>query len=373
MAYTGYTTYGYGHDFGNTKTAGVTHVAGQQKSALIMPSALAKGTLQDLQSKLAGSSSANLSAILHSTAHVLQVGDKSWYVGELAIAQNPNRNMEELTSRGDLSRYFDDRNLAMLLSTSGTLIPDAEYGLAVVANLPIDTHNETNVKRVKAALDGDYVFYLDGRKRIAHVRVMKTIMEGAGANIAYGPGGKAKVGVVDIGGRTTDAYLVNGQTPISDQCKSLDTGVETATNALINAFMRQFDYPLTSSDARAIMRAYSDSGDKDYGAIATVKNADIHPDRVDSLVESIVRETGEKIAAFLKVLWGGSLQSTVVASDVSCILLVGGGAYYFEREIEAIFKKRLTTPDYPEYANATGYEKLATHYLQREQMKSQVS
>lgn len=366
-----YSTYPYGHDYGNTKTAGVTHVAGQQKSALIIPSALARGTYEDLQGKIAAGSSGNLAGILNQTSHTIRVRNKSWYVGELAIAQNTNTPMEELTSRGDLSRYFDDRNLGMLLSTSGSLIPDAEYGLAVVANLPVDTHNDTNAKRVKLALEGDHPFVLDGRNRMAHVRVMKTIQEGAGANIAHGPGGKAKVGVVDIGGRTTDAYLVTGQLPITDQCRSFDIGVETASKALMTGFVRTFDYPLTPADARAVMFAYAH--DKNYHAISTVINAEAQDAAVDRLAEAVMREVGGKIAAAVRVLWGGSLLSTVVASDVDQILLVGGGAYYFEQDLAPVFGKRLILPPLPEYANATGFEKLAAYYLQREQMKAQVS
>ena len=40
-------TYAYGHDFGNSNTAGVTYVDGRPYE-LLMPSAIAEGTLEDL-------------------------------------------------------------------------------------------------------------------------------------------------------------------------------------------------------------------------------------------------------------------------------------------------------------------------------------
>lgn len=54
---------------------------------------------------------------------------------------------------------------------------------------------------------------------------------------------------------------------------------------------------------------------------------------------------------------------------VSRILLVGGGAYYFEGALKSLFKKRLVVPENPEFANAGGCAKLAQYYLQREQQR----
>src|SRR6266496_6785220 len=246
-----YTTYAYGHDYGNSETCGVQISSSGMPQVLIMPSALYTGSYDELVQKVSGSSSmSSLLGILHEQAHTIELHDNQWYVGHLAIEQAPsNMEISALTSRGDISRYWSDRSLALLLATSGALIPESEYGLYVVTNLPIATHNENNVHLVKFALSGDHEFVLDGRPRLAHVRVMKTIMEGAGANIAYGPGGQEKVGVIDIGGRTTDAYMVTGQLPITEQCKSLDTGVESAIDAIIPAFEERFRYPLSLIDA----------------------------------------------------------------------------------------------------------------------------
>ncbi len=364
MIYSNYTTYSYGHDYGNSKTCGVTWI-GNEQYALDMPSALAKGSYENLQAKVSSTSSSSLAAILNQRAHTIQFGGQSYYVGNLAIDQNPNAEIADLTSRGDVSRYWSERNLAMLLATSGTLIRDAEYGLAVVTNLPIATHNETNVKSVKVALDGDHVFYLDGVKRTCHVTVKKTVMEGAGANIAFGPGGQKKIGVVDIGGRTTDAYLVVGQLPVQDMCKSFDVGVESAFDALVTAFESEFSYPLSASDARLVQECYVHG--KRYDTIATIANAEVDPKRIDDLVDEILRGTGKQITSFLKRVWSSSMATDVVVSDAQMVLLIGGGAYYFEVDIKPLFRKRLSVPQSPEFANAAGFAKLALHYLQREQ------
>jgi len=365
-----YKRYAYGHDFGNSETCGVAWLD-EKQYVLTMPSTLYVGSYEELVRKVSGSSSSsNLINIVNQKAHTISFKENNWYVGNLAIEQAPtSMDIAELTARGDISRYWSDRNLAMLLATSGTLIRDREYGLSVVTNLPIATHNDVNVQRVKDALTGDHVFYLDGLERIAHIRVYKTIMEGAGANIAYGPGGQEKVAVVDIGGRTTDAYLVKGQVPLTEQCKSLDTGVETAADAIVTAFERQFSYPLSLFDARALLYCYTHG--KQYSSVSTVFNADATSEQVETLINTQLRESGKLIAGFIKRLWGSSLSSDIVASDVTKIWLVGGGAYYFEEDLRRMFTKRLMVPETPEYSNAAGFAKLAKHYLQRE-LRSQV-
>lgn len=362
-----YTMYAYGHDYGNSITCGVVWINGQQY-ALTMPSALAPGSYEALQAKVSSTSSASLAGILNQRSHVVKVNGKSYYCGNLAIEQNPTMSIADLTGRGNVSRYWSESNLAMLLATSGALIRDTEYGLAVVDNLPIATHNDTNTKAVKTALDGDHEFFLDGVKRVAHVAVKKTVMEGAGANIAFGPGGNRKVGVVDIGGRTTDAYVVTGQVPVTDMCKSLDVGVETAFDLLMTAFETEFRYPLSAADARAVQQCYVH--DKNYDSIATIANAEVDHWRLETLIDEILRGTGGQIAAFLKRVWSSSMATDVVISDAGTILLIGGGAYYHETDLKPLFKKRLSIPKNPEFANAAGYAKLALHYLQREQQRS---
>jgi plasmid segregation protein ParM len=366
-----YNTYAYGHDFGNSETCGVAWLNDTQY-VLTMPSTLYIGSYDELVRKVSGSSSSNnLVNIVNQKAHTISFKENSWYVGNLAIEQAPaNMDIAALTARGELSRYWSDRNLALLLATSATLIRDREYGLSVVTNLPIATHSDINVKRVKEALTGDHTFYLDGVERVAHVRVYKTIMEGAGANIAYGPGGQEKVAVIDVGGRTTDAYLVKGQVPLTEQCKSLDTGVESAADAIVSTFEREFHYPLSLSDARAMLYCYTHG--KHYETVPTVVNADADLQQVESLIDGQLRDAGKLIAGFIKRLWGTSLSSETVASDVSKVWLVGGGGYYFEKDLRRLFGKRLLVPETPEYSNSIGFAKLAKHYLQREQLRSQV-
>lgn len=368
-----YNIYPYGHDFGNSNTAGVTTIEGQT-AALLMPSAVAEGLMDDLTKNV--SLNSLYGSTLNQRAHVIELNGKSWYVGDLAIQQNPNTPINRLTARGDLSRYWNpEHNLVMLLATAGTLIKDYEFGLAVVDNLPIATmDNPENPKKVKAALDGDYEFMLDGVERIAHITVKKTVMEGAGANLYCGATGKEKAGIIDIGGRTTDVYMVTGQTADQDRCESDDCGVEHALDDIKKQFTNTFAWSISNQDATAMMRAFVST--KTYDHIPSVVNALRNSEKttvdLDNMINNEVRRYGRKIAAFVKQTWASSLSADVVAGDASRIILVGGGAHYFHPEFKEMFKGRLVIPERPEYANAAGFAKLAQHYLNRE-LKARVS
>jgi hypothetical protein len=363
-----YNTYPYGHDYGNSKTCGITYIAGNLRE-LTMPSTLYEGSREELEAMSTNGDLRQIGAV-HDTAHIIAVNGNEFYVGDLAIEQAPSSDAMTLTSRGDITRYWSVRSLAMLLATSGTLIKDREYGLIVVTGLPILTHNEENIEAIKNALEGDHEFVLDGERRIAHIAIRKVIMEGSGANIAHGAIGKVKAGIIDIGGRTTDIYMVNGQTPIKDQCKSHDIGVESAIDSLTESFEKEFRYPLSASDAAKLQNCFVDT--KDYNSVATVRNAGAHHMRVDALLSKSLGEVGKRISGFIKRSWASSLRSDVVASDAEYVLLVGGGAYYFEDSVRALFANRLSVPIRPECANAAGYARLALHFFNRD-AKEQVS
>lgn len=369
-----YATYAYGHDFGNSETTGYTQTrAGEQ--VVTLASALHRGNHEELMRLVGATTSLDGEiSILNKASHTLKFRDgqnqeHDLFVGELAIKQAGNTTMDVLTGRGQMQRYWDYRSLSLLLATSGTLIPDSEYGLTVVTNIPVSSHTETNVKRVKAALEGDFSFTLDGRKRSAHITVKKTIMEAASVNVIYNTG-KGKIGVVDIGGRTTDAYMVDGLAPVQELCKSFDVGVETASDRIKERFEEQFDFPISIADTRQLMRVYLSS--KRYQEIPSIRNAEVSDGHVERLVHHMLHEVGQDIANRIRGVWNQSFKSGAVAGDVSSVYCIGGGAHYFFESLGPLFRNRLSTPPHPERINAYGCFLLARHYQSRDEAVTKV-
>lgn len=357
-----YTTYAYGHDFGNARTCGITYVNGIIRN-LTITSALLAGSHKDLAHAAVGD--LRQSGIIDDYSHMLKLNGKEYFIGNLAIEQAQGLSMGNLTEKGATRRYWSDRNLAFLLSVSGTLIQDKEYGLCVVTGLPIETYkDEQNISSVKSTLEGTHTFELDGEFRTAHVTVKKVLMEGSGANIAHGASGDTKIGIVDIGGRTTDIYMTIGQRPIPSLCQSHDKGVLSALEDFTKSFSRQHRYTFKASDIEKLQTLYT-SG-KDYTKIIAVRNQGVTAREVGDLLDRSLRNVGESIVSFINQHWGESLGNDTIAGDVDKVLLIGGGAYYFDPEMRAMFPRLLHIPVQPECANAAGYAKLAAHFLNRD-------
>ena len=357
--------FAYGHDYGNAETAGVViDLATGAQRALSMSSATALGSLKDLANKLSGfgkTVTGNPADCLASDEHVLEFRDEELFLGNLALKQS--RSPE--TGRDDIGRYESVRSLQMLLATSGLLTHHREYQLQVVTGLPVASFGNTELrKRVRANLEGvtgEHVFKLDGVERLAKIKGTKIIMEGAGALIAYGtPNTTALQGVIDIGGRTTDLFVAEGQRPIIDHCAGKPLGVERAADLVSERFEQAYSRPLKLAERRAIFHAHVNQ--RTYPDIIA-QGQSVNTFELRDWVETALKTVGNEIVSFVASKWHSS-ESGEVAGDISPIALVGGGAYYFAPALRNRIH-HLTIPHKPELANAVGYAALAYQLTQQ--------
>ena len=255
------------------------------------------------------------------------------------------------------------------MTIAATLIPDAEFGIYVVAGLPAETYIKNSPLRgaIKAALDGKYVFTLNGNQvlRKITVEVATVVMEGAGALIAYGDKSSSRTtesAVIDIGGRTTDLYVARGQIPVTEYCKGKPIGVEMATQMVMDAFENKYDRPLSLLEAREIMHAYASQGETHYPEVSSYGTT-VGRHELEKLVKEAVTQVGSEIASFVAAAWRQSDRDAVAAS-FKPVLNIGGGVYYFY----SFLKQRiphLSRPEDPIHANALGYCSLAGRLLIR--------
>jgi len=351
--------YVYGHDFGNAETCGVLFDHGVQR-ATTLPSATALGSLHDLAQKrsmLSEKEVSNPAEVLNKGEYVLEYNGIEQFLGDLALKQARNAT----TARGDISRYWSPRSLHLLLAASGSMITHPEYQLNVVTGLPVETFVHADVrKKVKQALEGEHRFTLNGVRRLAVVRVLKTIMEGAGAMIAYGAEGQVMQGCIDPGGRTTDLFVAEGQSPVLHLCKGKELGVEVAADILSHRFQSRYQRPLKASETRDLFHAHVNK--RAYPAIHA-NGVQVNDYELRHWIEAALNGVGNDIASFVGTVWNAS-ESGAVGSDIALVLLVGGGAYYFVEQLKARIP-HVIVPPRPELANAIGYAALAQELLQR--------
>jgi len=297
--------YAYGHDFGNAETNGVIFERNNTQRALALPSATAPGSLEDLaevRSGLGESFTDHPTDVLKRGECVLEYNGSEWFVGELALRQARHAS----SARGDISRYGSARSLHLLLAVSASLIPSSirEYQLSVVTGLPVETFGNADMRRgVRQALEGEHRFTLNGVQRLAVVRVLKTIMEGAGALIAYGADGEMTQGCIDVGGRTTDLFVAEGQSPVLHLCKGKDLGVEAAADLLSARFQAKYRRPLKAGELRDILRAHAQR--RTYPVIAA-NGAQVSEYELRQWTENALASIGNDISSFVSAVWNTS-------------------------------------------------------------------
>src|SRR6266568_4946422 len=141
--------YPLGFDYGNAESCGMLVNQGIKYSKTV-PSSIALGSFSNLVEKreALGDTYERGSDALRSYEYVIEINESEFFVGELAL----NESRAARTARGDISRYWSPKSLAMLLVISKELVQSTEYELHVVTGLPVETFNKENRANVKKAL-----------------------------------------------------------------------------------------------------------------------------------------------------------------------------------------------------------------------------
>lgn len=144
------------------------------------------------------------------------------------------------------------------------------------------------------------------------------------------------VGIIDIGGRTTDCAVVLPNRRIDHaRCGSADIGALNVVEELRVALLKSmgFEFP-----GVALEKALRTRTIKKFG-----KTVDISSE-VDAAIaqatDTVLREVNRRLGD---------------AVDLDRILLVGGGAHLFKAVAQRY--PNVTTPEHPEFANARGFAK----------------
>ncbi len=208
--------YGIGDDFGNSEISSAISNGDQAPFVRSIPTAF-KDVIDMRQLESLGQDLSSINSIRFHDE------DISYVLGDFALAQYK----DAWNGRGDILRYASKYHTMGLLSSAASMIPDRDFGLYVVTGLPATTFIKKPDLRgkIKEALDGTHVFTTDMGKtwRTVAVEVVNVIMEGAGALLYYGSNSSNKDemhAVIDVGGRTTDLYVAQGQLISSSLCVS---------------------------------------------------------------------------------------------------------------------------------------------------------
>jgi len=291
------------------------------------------------------------------TDHIhVTVGEQSYFIGDLAEQQS-----SVLHFTLDQERLLTDYVKVLTLTAVGMLLPDEAASKApvkVVSGLPIGFFKE-NQKRFHDLLLGQHsVTYHspDGRRTtkeitVADVRmlpqpmgsILNLVMDESG-RIANSDLAKQKIGVVDIGFRTTDFAIMDRLRYLNRGSKTIDTGISKGFSVIANKLREK------SSVNVELFRLYRAA---ETGTITMRGHGYSFPKIRDQVYSQLATSIADEIDRQWVNDW-----------DIETIFLSGGGSRELAGYLESLITGNVKPVDPgqdPRLNNVKGYLKYGRH------------
>jgi hypothetical protein len=343
--------YPAGFDGGNSDSCFSTIDASGQESIVTIPSVLVEASSEKLalfRSAVHGEINPNNDPYKQD----LQVRflGINYYVGDLALRQSKRANAQ----KGDETRYSSVEQLVRLLATSGMAIANQRYEISLVTTLPVGYYSKDLRRRVKDAFEGTFNFDLNGVSRQATITVRKVMVEGPPALVLYGSqsAGQRRL-IIDGGGYTTDFTLLDGNDPITDQCRGIDLGVENIGDYVYETVLEQHGRKLSLHERSSILRAYAS-----HRTMPTVTcgRYELSHDTLEAIVQAGCQKVANQTLSEARSLWG--VVNDVVAGSVGFQYHIGGSALFYNEQLRAKMPLLRAVQD-ASSANARGSARIA--------------
>ena len=275
--------------------------------------------------------------VLVEPAHVL--------VGEQAVTQSRFVNRREDRSWIESDEYY---YLALAALTELTKATVAE--LRIVTGLPVAFYNDKGVLR--NLLLGEHRAAREGRRaQVFKVTDCRVIPQPFGAllaeslddqgNVADKELATGNVGVIDVGGKTTNLLSVSRLSEIGRETASVSIGAWDVVRA-VRDWLADHCPNLELRDHQIVSAIIAREVEY-YG----------EPVNLEPVVDTALGPMAEQVIAQATQLWNGG-------AGLRAILVSGGGAHLLGPAIQAHFRHARVVEE-PVFANAIGYWKFAQH------------
>jgi len=268
------------------------------------------------------------------------VSPRAVLVGDQAVIQS--RHLERREDRGWIeSAAYHDLLLAALSS-----LTEASAKMVVVSGLPIQFY-ERDRRALQERLLGVHPLQRAGRRaQRFEVVTARVIPQGFGAllsvclddrgHIVDADLGNGRIGVIDVGGKTTNLLSVSQLSEVGRETASVPTGAWDV--------------------ARAVQRWLADNCPglelRDHEVIAAMmaRETRYYGERVDlgAVVDGAVSPLADQVVAQATQLWNG-------AAGLDAVLIAGGGAHLVGSHVRRQFRHARVIAVDPVMANAVGY------------------
>jgi len=273
--------------------------------------------------------------ILTEPAHVL--------IGAGAVLQS--RHLKRREDRG----WTESDEWYQLTMAAWSELTTASVDMVVVTGLPVAFYNDKD--KVRASLIGSHTTTREGRNRqtfnVTDVRVvpqpfgalLAAVLTNTGQIPPGHPLATGNVGVVDVGGKTTNLLSVDQLTEIGRETSSVSVGAWGVVRA-VRAYLADACPDLEVRDHQ-LMQAIASRSIKYFGE--SVNLGDVVDAALEPMAEQVIAEATQ--------LWNG-------AAGLDAILVTGGGALLMGDKIKKHFQHARVV-EQPVWANALGFWRFA--------------
>ena len=274
---------------------------------------------------------------------ILNLPDGTWLVGQGAVEQS-----RFAPRREDRAWIEGDEYHRLILAAFTELTTATACDLVVVTGLPVAFYGDK--ERLQEAFTGTHRATREGRRsQVFRVSECRVIPQPFGAlltealddrgRIANSRLATGTVGVIDVGGKTTNLLSVSRLSEIAKETASVNVGAWDAMRA-IRDYLAQVCPNLELSDHQ-VMAAIIARQIPYYG-----QPVDLAP-----VVDATLKPMAEQVIAQATQLWNGG-------AGLDAVLVAGGGALLLGERVGRHFPHAQVVAD-PVFANVTGYWKLA--------------
>lgn len=274
-------------------------------------------------------------------------------VGEGAIVQS-----RHLMRREDREWIESDEYHALMLAAFSELTTATWADLIVVSGLPI-RYYDGDRRWLEHRLLGEHVIEREGQRRqTLTIKRAAVIPQGLGAlcsvcldgkgNISRRDIATGRVGLIDVGGKTTNLLSVNRLAEVGRETASVNSGAWDVVRAV----------------ERWLADHCPDLDLRDHEIVDTIKARGTRykgqPIDLGAVIDGAVIPLADQVIAQATQLWNG-------AGALDLILIAGGGAHLVGPYILRHFDHAQVIEGDPVYANAEGYYRYAHRLARREE------
>lgn len=274
---------------------------------------------------------------------ILNLPDGTWLVGQGAVEQS-----RFAPRREDRAWIEGDEYHRLILAAFTELTTATACDLVVVTGLPVAFYSDK--ERLQAAFKGTHRATRKGRRsQVFRVSECRVIPQPFGALLAEALDERGRivndrlatgtVGVIDVGGKTTNLLSVSRLSEIAKETASVNVGAWDVVRA-VREYISEVCPNLELGDHR-LMEAIITHQIPYYG-----QPVDLTP-----VVEATLKPMAEQVIAQATQLWNGG-------AGLDAVLVAGGGALLLGERVGQHFPHAQVVDD-PVFANVNGYWKLA--------------